>query len=313
MSPQVPRILVTGSTGQIGWELLRTLAPLGDVVGVSSRTAPLAMDLADPDSIRGVVREVKPALIVNAAAYTAVDRAESEPDIAMAVNGRGPGVLAEEAKRSGIPLVHYSTDYVFDGTSAEPYTERDLPNPRNVYGRTKLAGEQAIQAVGGRFLIFRTSWLYGARGKNFLLTMLRLMSEGRELRVVDDQLGCPTWGRMVAQATALVLARGGDVFSGGAGVYHLCGQGQASWCQFAQEIAALATSKLGADRTTVVPISTAQFPTPAARPKYSVMSTQRVSAELGVVMPDWHRQLGLCMADMAVARPRRLDDRPGLH
>ena len=197
------KILLTGKNGQVGWELERSLQPLGQVIAFDRS----GLDLASPDSIRAVIREVKPELIVNPAAYTAVDKAESEPDLAMAVNGVAPGIIAEEAKRLGAALIHYSTDYVFDGTKAEPYTEDDVPKPINVYGKTKLAGEQAVQAIGVPHLIFRTSWVYGMRGKNFLLTILRMAKEKDELRIVDDQFGAPTWSRMIAETTAQVLAQ----------------------------------------------------------------------------------------------------------
>jgi dTDP-4-dehydrorhamnose reductase len=189
------RILLTGKNGQVGWELQRTLATLGEVVTLDRQD----LDLADPDSIRRVVREHKPNLIVNAAAYTAVDKAEEESDLAMVINGTAPGILAEEAKRLSAAIIHYSTDYVFDGSKNTPYTEEDAPNPLNVYGRTKLAGERAIQAVGAPYLILRTSWVYGMRGKNFLLTILRLARERNEIKVVNDQIGAPTWSRIIAQ------------------------------------------------------------------------------------------------------------------
>ena len=195
------KILLTGRNGQVGWELERALAPLGEVVATDRST----LDLADPDAIRRVVREVKPEIIVNAAAYTAVDKAESEPELAMRINGFAPGVLAEEAKRLGALLVHYSTDYVFDGEKATPYVEEDEPNPINVYGRTKLAGERAIQASGCRHLILRTSWVYGARGKNFLLAILRKARDAQELRVVADQVGAPTSVELVARSTLAAL------------------------------------------------------------------------------------------------------------
>ena len=196
------RILVTGRNGQVGFELQRNLAGRGQVVAVGRDE----MDLSDPDAIRRVVREAKPDLIVNAAAYTAVDQAESEPELALAINGVAPGILAEEAKRLGVALIHYSTDYVFDGSKAAPYTEEDEPRPINVYGRTKLAGERAIQAVDVPHLILRTSWVYSARGKNFLLTILRLAREREELSIVDDQIGAPTWSRAIAMATGGILA-----------------------------------------------------------------------------------------------------------
>ena len=197
------KILLTGKNGQVGWELQRTLTTLGDVVAIDRK----GMDLANPDSIRNTIRAVRPDLIVNAAAYTAVDKAESEPELAMAINGIAPGIMAEEAGRLGAAMVHYSTDYVFDGTKTTPYTEGDILNPINVYGKTKLAGEQAVQAAGIPHLIFRTSWVYGLRGRNFLLTILRLAKEWDELKIVDDQIGAPTWSRMVAEATATILAQ----------------------------------------------------------------------------------------------------------
>lgn len=197
------RILLAGKNGQIGWELQRTLATIGEVVAVGRNE----MDLANPDSIQSTIREIKPALIVNAAAYTAVDKAEAEPELAMAVNGRAPGIIAEEAKQIGAGVIHYSTDYVFDGAKTGPYTEEDAPNPISVYGQTKLAGERAIQAAGTPFLILRTSWVYSNRGKNFLLTILRLAKERDELKIVDDQIGAPTWARAVAETTARILAQ----------------------------------------------------------------------------------------------------------
>ena len=197
------RILVTGANGQVGWELQRTLQTLGDVIACDRVT----LDLANPDSIRERVRAIKPEVIVNAAAYTAVDKAESEPELAMAVNGVAPGILAEEAKRLGALLIHYSTDYVFDGTKSDAYLEDDRTNPLSEYGKSKLAGEKAIEASGEAYLIFRTSWVYASRGKNFLLTMLRLANEREELRVVDDQFGAPTWCRTVAEGTAHVVAK----------------------------------------------------------------------------------------------------------
>ncbi len=197
------RILITGTNGQVGFELLRSLAGLGTVIAAGRDE----LDLADPDAIRRTLRDTKPGLIVNAAAYTAVDKAEAEPELALAINGVAPGILAEEAKRLGAALIHYSTDYVFDGSKGAPYTEDDAPRPISAYGRTKLAGEHAIQAVGVPHLILRTSWVYGARGSNFLLTILRLAKEREELSIVDDQIGAPTWSRAIAMATAGILER----------------------------------------------------------------------------------------------------------
>lgn len=197
------RILLIGKNGQVAWELQRTLATLGEIITVGREQ----LDVANAASIRQVIRETKPQIIVNATAYTAVDKAEAEPELAMQVNGVAPGIMAEEAKRLDALLVHYSTDYVFDGTKQGAYVEEDVPNPLSVYGKTKLAGEQAIQATGAKHLILRTSWVYGARGKNFLLTILRLAKERPELKIVDDQIGAPTWSRMIAEATAQILAQ----------------------------------------------------------------------------------------------------------
>lgn len=303
----MPRILVTGSTGQVGWELLRTLAPLGKVVGVSTRTQPWALNLADPDSIRSLVREVKPTLIVNAGAYTAVDKAESEPELAMAVNGTGPGVLAEECKRLNVPLVHYSTDYVFDGAKAEPYTEADMPNPINRYGKSKLAGEKAIQAIGGQYLIFRTSWVYGKRGKNFLLTMLRLAKERDELQIVDDQIGAPTWSRAIAEATALIIARTTFVGSPRAtrlnltdrsGVYHLTGGGRVSWYGFATEIFERVSTITATSAPILTPIPSVRYPAIARRPLNSCLVSQTCSHDFGIQCPSWREMLELCIDEL---------------
>lgn len=284
------RILLTGIHGQVGWELLRTLQPLGPVMAVD-RTS---LDLASPDSIRRVLRDSKPAIIVNPAAYTAVDKAEAESDLAMAINGRAPGILAEEAKRSGALLVHYSTDYVFDGRKPEPYIENDAVAPCNSYGRSKLAGEQAIQASGCRHLILRTSWVYGLRGANFLRTMLRLAGERDELAIVTDQIGAPTWSRMIAETTAALLAR----HAGQTGIYHLTAQDATSWHDFAEKIFATAA---GYGQLTKAPtlrrITSADYPTPAARPQNSRMSCARLHADFGLHLPDWEDQLRLCLAN----------------
>jgi dTDP-4-dehydrorhamnose reductase len=279
------KILLTGPTGQVGWELAPQLAKLGEVVA-PDRTA---LDLADADAIRARVRDLKPDVIVNAAAYTAVDRAESEPDRAAAINGTAPGVLAEEAKRVGALLVHYSTDYVFDGTKAAPYTEDDAPRPLSVYGRTKLEGERAIQASGCRHLILRTSWVYSGRGHNFLLTMLRLGAERPELRVVDDQRGAPTWARDIAAATVELLANPPG------GLFHLTAGGETTWHGFACEI----MRKAGL--TPVVHrIRSDEYRTAARRPANSVLDNARLRAAAGIVMPAWAESLAKCLAE---ARP----------
>ncbi|MDP2808966.1 MAG: dTDP-4-dehydrorhamnose reductase [Rhodocyclaceae bacterium] len=283
------RILLTGKNGQVGWELERALAPLGEVIAFDHA----GLDLADPDRIRAVVREMKPDIIVNAAAWTAVDKAETEEAAALAINGTAPGILAEESKRMGSLLVHYSTDYVFDGSSARATTENDEPNPINAYGRTKRAGERAIHTVGGRHLIFRTSWVYSLHGHNFLKTLLQLAAERDELSIVADQIGAPTWSRMIAEATALCLAR----LDGQNGLYHLTAAGETSWHGFAE---AIVTAALRAGRIERSPpvrrITTADFPTPARRPANSRLDNARLAVDFGVVLPDWEKQLGLCLA-----------------
>lgn len=289
------RILVTGKNGQVGWELQRTLACLGKIIALDYED----MDFANPDSIVSVLREVKPDLIVNAAAYTAVDRAEGEPELAMAVNGIAPGIIAEEAKRLGIGMVHYSTDYVFDGEKQKPYTEADTPNPINAYGKTKLAGEQAIQAVGISHLILRTSWVYGARGKNFLLTMRRLAKEKHELTIVDDQIGAPTWSRMIAEATAQILVQrrrpAHDPLGELCGVYHLTAGGRTSWFHFARAIFEQASRDGGHPLPKLIPIQSRDYPTPAKRPKNSVLSNEKFTLESGLAMSEWSVGLELCL------------------
>lgn len=292
------RILLTGKNGQVGWELQRTLATLGEVISLDRH----GLDLTDPDSIRRAVRAHNPNLIVNAAAYTAVDKAEEEPDLAMAINGTAPGILAEETKRLGAALVHYSTDYVFDGNKNGPYTEDDAPNPVNIYGKTKLAGEQAIQAVGALHLIFRTSWVYGARGKNFLLTILRLARERDELRIVNDQIGAPTWSRMIAEATAQVVAQlsrpqGEGWVESVSGVYHLTAAGQTSWYGFTQAILESVTFPTRQSLPRVTPISSAEYPTPAPRPKNSVLSNTRLRQKFGLEPPRWEIGLRLSLEE----------------
>jgi len=288
------KILVTAAQGQVGWELRRTLATLGEVVAVDRH----AMDLSDPDSVRKCIREIQPGLIVNAAAYTAVDKAEAEPDLAMMVNGTAPGIMAEEAKRLGAAIVHYSTDYVFDGSKATPYAEDDATNPINVYGRSKLAGEEAIQAVGAPHLILRTSWVYGARGKNFLLTILRLARERDELKIVDDQFGAPTWSRTIAETTAQMLAqrRSAAALAEVSGVYHLTARGCTSWHGFTQAI--LAHSPLfvsGASKPLLLPISTSEYPLPAKRPMNSVIGNAKLASVFGLAQTDWEDALKLCL------------------
>lgn len=276
------RILLTGRDGQVGGELLRTLAPLGEVIA-TSRTS---LDLADLAALQRTVRDLKPDLIVNAAAYTAVDRAEAEPGLAMRVNGKAPGVLAEEAKRLGALLVHYSTDYVFDGEKSTPYGETDTPNPINAYGRTKLAGEQAVTESGARHLLLRISWVYAPRGRNFFLTIATRAAKGEPLRVVDDQAGTPTEARFVAEATARALA-GTEPLQG---LHHLSPAGQTSWCGFARAIVA----QLGA-ATEVVPIRTSEYPAAARRPRYSVLRAGELFRAAGIERPQWQALLARCV------------------
>jgi dTDP-4-dehydrorhamnose reductase len=287
------KILIFGRVGQLGWELRHKLACLGSV---SVAEYP-EVDFTKPDSIRAAVRAVEPAVIVNAAAYTAVDKAETEPELAAAINATGPGVLAEEAKRLDSLLVHYSTDYVFDGTKQGAWLETDTPNPLSVYGKTKLAGDQAIQAAGCTHLIFRTSWVYGARGNNFLLTMLRLARERSELRIVNDQRGGPTTSECIALATANVLAQvlapGGAGLEGRSGIYNLTNAGETTWHGFAKAILMKASTSLGIPLPNLVPIETGEYPRPAQRPANSCLSGQRLQETFGVRMPHWEQGLSL--------------------
>lgn len=283
-----PKILLLGKNGQVGWELQRTLAPLGQVWALDYPE----IDFAEGAALRKLVLEHQPQIIVNACAYTAVDKAESEPERAMLINGLAPGVLAETAKQTGALLVHYSTDYVYDGTKRMPYLETDATNPLCAYGRTKLAGDQAIQEVGCDHLIFRLCWVYGARGQNFMLTMMRLARERETLRVVADQIGSPTWSRMIAEATALTLKQ---TFSSGSardlsGVYHLRAGGETNWQEFASRIIELmphAERKCKA----VEAITTADYPTPAKRPAYSIMSCEKLRRTFGIELPNWEHSL----------------------
>ncbi len=287
------KILLTGKNGQVGWELARALAPLGEVIAFDRA----GLDLAVPDRIVSVVRSVRPDVLINAAAYTAVDRAESEPGAAHAINAAAVAVLAEEAKRAQTLLIHYSTDYVFDGTKDTPYVEEDRPNPLNAYGRSKLAGEQAIHDIGGAHLILRTSWVYSARGKNFLLTIRRLLQEKKELRVVSDQIGAPTCARGLAEATVELLRRQGAAALGDArGIYHATTSGSTSWHGFAREIARLERPESPAR---IVPIASSEYPTPARRPGNSRLSSEKLLRRFGVALPRWEVCLEACHAVLA--------------
>lgn len=314
------KILLTGKNGQLGWELRRTLLTLGDVIDTDSKT----MNLADPDAIRSSVRKIKPQLIVNAAAYTAVDKAEEEPELAMAINGVAPGILAEEAKRLNAAIVHYSTDYVFDGKGSPgsessqhkgmgaplPYLETDEPNPLNVYGKTKLAGDRAVQAIGVPHLIFRTGWVYGVRGKNFLLTILRLAQERKELKIVNDQIGAPNWSRLIAEITVQVLIKcaipAEQIISRLAqvsGVYNLASSGQTSWYGFAKAIiehikdwdVSPSTPEI---LSGLIPITSAEYPLPAKRPAFSRLDCNKLKNIFGFSMPEWDKPLMLVLDEI---------------
>lgn len=288
----MPRILVLGAQGQLGIELQKAFQGAGDVVALGRERC----DLANPDSIRKAMAEVSPAIVLNAAAYTAVDRAESEPELAMRVNGEGPRVLAEEARRLEALLVHYSTDYVFDGSKQGPWVEDDPVNPLNEYGRTKLAGERKIADVGGSYLIFRTSWVYSPHGNNFLKTMLRLGREREQLRVVNDQIGAPTTAAALARATRTVIDAGFQ--DGDAGVYHMICAGETSWCGFAQEIFRCARVPENKNWPAVTGIPDTEYPTPAKRPKNSVLSNAKLLARFGVELPPWEHSLSETLAEM---------------
>ena len=286
-----PRILLIGASGQVGTELQRSFAGFGELISCNRNS----LDLTSEAAIRSVVEHTRPDVILNAAAYTAVDKAESEPELAYAINAHAPLVLAQEAARRNVLLVHYSTDYVFDGTKSSPWSEDDATHPLNVYGASKLAGEQAVRAAGGRHLIFRTSWVYGPHGRNFLFTMLRLARERERLRVVDDQRGAPTSSIAIADATR-TLVEGALTGRFGAveqwvGLYHMTCAGVVSWCGFAQAIFARADKLLDGRLPQVVPIPGAEYPTPARRPLNSALSCEKLGRAFGVRLPTWEAGL----------------------
>ena len=285
------RILITGQHGQVSRELQRHLQGLGELI-VLGRDQ---LDLANPDQIRQQVRAHRPDLIINAAAHTAVDQAQSEPEVAFAINATAPGVLAEEAKALGIPLIHYSTDYVFDGSKPAPYTEADTPNPLGVYGQSKLAGEQAIAAVGGEHLILRTSWVYSSHGKNFLLTMQRLLQEKPQMRIVADQIGAPTWAGTIALSTRALIERWQAGEPGEWGVYHLTAGGETSWFGFAQAIGEHLRQQ-GKACADLEPIPSSAYPTPAKRPLNSRLDCSRLQQQWQVSQPQWQDALRECLA-----------------
>jgi dTDP-4-dehydrorhamnose reductase len=284
------KILITGSTGQLSQELQLALAGEGKILALGHKV----LDLAKPSQIRQQIRLLRPDLIINAAAYTAVDSAQGDRDQAFAVNATGPGVLAEEAAALSVPLIHYSTDYVFDGHKTEPYCEEDLPAPLSVYGMSKLAGERAIQAVGGEHLILRTSWVYSMHGRNFLLTMQRLLQERDSLSVVDDEIGAPTWAGTIATVTADMVRKWRSGTGGPSGLYHLTASGETSWYGFACSIAQ-DLERQGLLRAKLEPILSTDYPTAAQRPLNSRLSCARLQRDWGIELPDWETALHQCL------------------
>ena len=297
-------ILLTGATGQVGGELLNTLSPLGEVIAPSRST----LDLANLQSIRDTIRTLRPRWIVNPAAYTAVDKAESEPELAYAVNRDAVRAIGEEAATIGAGVIHFSTDYVFDGTGTKPYVETDPTNPVSVYGASKLAGEQALAQTGAAHLIFRTSWVYGARGKNFLLTILKLAREREHLRIVGDQHGAPTWSRDLAQMTAHVISQAETAANGqdlstaladSSGIYHASGAGETTWHGFAAEAIRRQREREPNTRfAELEAITTAEYPTPAKRPANSRMNCAKLNQRFGWRMPDWHDSLREVLSEL---------------
>jgi dTDP-4-dehydrorhamnose reductase len=282
------KILLLGKNGQVGWELRRTLAPLAEVTAVDYPE----INFTDTPALQRLMADAHPDVVVNAAAYTAVDKAETELELCRQINGVAPGVLAEETKKVGALMVHYSTDYIFDGTKASPYMETEAPNPLGAYGRSKLEGDLAVKASGADHLIFRLCWVYGARGQNFLLTMQRLARERETLRVVGDQFGCPTWSRMIAETTALALKQvlGGADRSIFSGEYHLAAGGRTSWHGFASRIIELMPEAERKCRV-VERIATADYPLPAKRPANSVLDCGKLQKTFGLRLPDWEFSL----------------------
>lgn len=290
-------ILLFGKTGQVGSGLEHQLRSVGRVLALSRNQ----LDLADLSAVERILLEHRPDIIVNAAAYTAVDKAETDVKIAELVNADAPGIMAETARRIGALLIHYSTDYVFPGDADRPYKEDDPTGPRNHYGLTKLKGEQAIAALADRYLIFRTSWVYSYRGRNFFNTILQLAEERDELRIVDDQYGTPTYAELIAEATAEVLSKVVENADASyTGTYHMTCSDVTSWKTFAQAI----LERAGKDSVQVIPIPTSQYPTPAQRPKYSALDNSKITSTLGVRLPHWGVALDKCFADSGLADQR---------
>jgi dTDP-4-dehydrorhamnose reductase len=294
MSDTDPPILILGSSGQVGWELQRTLSPLGRIVAVDrmGRVDALA-DLSDVTRLRLLLDQLEPRLVVNAAAYTDVEKSESEEDLAHRINAEAPQVLGRWSAENRVPVIHYSTDYVFDGTKGEPYVESDTPNPLNAYGRTKLAGDQALLDGDALAIVLRVSWVYGNRGRNFLRTMQRLLAERDDIQVVDDQVGAPSWCRTIAEATAQVsgqLLRGQLDAAAVRGVYHMTPSGETSWYGFASAIC-----DLGGFGCRIQPVATKDYPSNVQRPAYSALDCTKAKEVLGLQMPDWHDALKACL------------------
>lgn len=283
------KILLFGKGGQVGWELQRSLAPLGELVALSADSQDLCGDFTNLEGIAQTVRVVAPDIIVNAAAYTAVDKAESEPDLSRTINALAPGVLAQEAKRSGVWLIHYSTDYVFDGSGDRPWLETDSTGPLSVYGKTKLEGEDAIRATGCRHLIFRTSWVYAARGGNFAKTMLELARERDQLNVINDQIGAPTGADLLADVTAHAI-RSALLYPDVSGLYHLAAGGETSWhgyARFVIDLARQAGIEIKVASEAIQPVPTSAFPLPARRPKNSRLDTSKLQKTFNLILPHW--------------------------
>ncbi len=284
------KIFVLAENGQLGWELCRTLAPLGDVIASDYPQ----VDLQKPETVINLIRLEKPALFVNAAAYTAVDQAETEHERARSINATGVGVIAEECKRIGAAFIHYSTDYVFDGKKGSPYVESDETNPLSVYGKSKLEGEQLVQQVGGDYLIFRTSWVYSMRGQGGFITKVLQWSRQQEtLRMVTDQVSNPTWARMLAEATAHIVSRGQGYMAERKGLYHLAGSGFASRFDWAKEILELDANRHEQKTKELLPALTADFPLPAERPLFSALDCSKFESTFGMKLPDWKAALRL--------------------
>lgn len=298
MRRQKPVIMITGKRGQIGYELERILSLLGHVDAVDFKE----LDLQNIDKAVAYTRNLRPDIVVNTAAYTAVDTAESNEEIARTVNAEVPGIIAEEVKKTGGLMVHFSTDFAYDGEKSAPYHEEDSVNPLSVYARTKLAGDEAIKNSGVKHLIFRTSWVYGARGKNFLLTMLNLCRDGKDLRVVNDQIGAPTWCRALAEGVGLILSQREAFDPAYSGLYHMTCAGQVTWYEFAVQIAKFYEFKTK-KRVAVFPVSTGQYPMKAQRPKYVVLDNSKLNNAFGVVMPEWTVSFTQVMQDMGYEKP----------